>query len=351
VDIVSPKIRFVKSLTSAQEINQEFLSYQLLVENEGDISINNIFISNPPSKYLDFCEQSLTIDGNKTDFNIFKGVSIEKLEPKQRIIINYQVSIKKDVLAFKVTNISTMNFEYKIANNLYKESLVSNTVYADIVIELLSAVKVANKKIATTNETVTITTIISNVGNTPINNLKIEEISNKNYSLVENSIFINGTLSDLVDPTTIIIPLIKENSQIVISYDIKTNRVPQKDNRIEIESVLTYPSLEITKTIKTNKIKIDINYAHLLISKTVDKLKAKAAEQLSYTIEVKNVGNIKAKNIFFNDIISEGMKFVVNSITIDSVSRPELNPSLGFFIEDLDADKSVIITYKVVIMI
>jgi uncharacterized repeat protein (TIGR01451 family) len=351
VDIVSPKIRFVQTLTSPQQINQEFLTYQLLLENEGDIAIFNIYICNPTSKYLEFCPNSLTIDGVETEYNIFTGFNYERLDPKQRVIINYKVAIKKEFLTFKITNLSTMNYEYKIEDNIYKESLVSNTVYADIVVELLSAIKSTNKRVITLNETTTITTIINNVGNTPINNLKIEEISNKNYSLIENSIFINGTLSDLTDPNTIVIPLIKENSQIVISYDIKTNRIPNKDNTIEIESLISYTSNNTVKTIKTNKVKIDIKYAQLLISKTVDKLKARSSEHLSYLIEVKNIGNIKAKNIYFSDTISEGMKFVPGSICIDNVSRTELNPSLGFFLKDLDAQKSTIITYKVVITI
>ena len=124
-----------------------------------------------------------------------------------------------------------------------------------------------------------------------------------------------------MNPDLILIPHIKENSQLIITYDIKTSKPPIKNDEITLESVLTYDSESGNKSITSNKLLINIKYAYLVVSKTVDKLKARSGEQLTYLIEIKNLGNIKASNVFFNDIIAEGMKFINGSVKVNDVGK------------------------------
>lgn len=351
VDIISPQIELVKTIISPIEVNQDFLTYKLVIENEGNIEITNIEVSNPHNDNLIFKKGSLTIDGKLTDFDIFKGFNISKLRPKQRLIIIYDSIIKKDTPTYKVPNLTTLKYDYKLNGALISETKVSNTVYADILVELITINKTSNKNVASCQDLVTITTIIQNLGNTSLKDIHVEEFGNNNYEVVENSIFINGILSNQKSPDIINIPLIKENSQVIITYDIRTPKPPLKDDEINIESILTYKSNNELKSITSNKVIVNIKYAYLVVTKTVDKLKARSGEQLTYLIEIKNQGNVKASNIFFNDIIAEGMKFIYGTLKVNDVIKGDLNPTIGFFLDDIDASESVLISYQVDIVI
>ena len=210
VDIISPKIELITSIISPIEVNQDTLTFKLTLANEGNIEVTGVELSNPENEHLEFKKGSLTIDGKQTDHNIFKGFKISKLKPGQRFIIIYDTKINKNTPLFKISNLSTVNYEYKLNNVVISESKVSNTIYSDILVELLTINKSSNKKVATVGDTITITTAISNLGNTSLHEIKIEEFGNNNYTFIENSIFINGIQQPNMNPDLILIPHIRK---------------------------------------------------------------------------------------------------------------------------------------------
>ena len=85
------------------------------------------------------------------------------------------------------------------------------------------------------------------------------------------------------------------------------------------------------------------------IIKTVDKGIALKGETLTYTSFIYNNGNLLAKNIILKDSIPTETTFVENSVSIDDVSQPGLNPENGIDIGTLDVGKVKKVSFDVVV--
>ncbi len=92
---------------------------------------------------------------------------------------------------------------------------------------------------------------------------------------------------------------------------------------------------------------VDVN---LSIVKTVDKEVAIKGETLTYTSIVTNTGSIPLFDTNFIDDIPIGTTFIENSVTINGVNNPGLNPSVGFSLGTIIPNQSVVVTFQIQII-
>ncbi|HGH7188872.1 TPA: cell surface protein, partial [Bacillus cereus] len=71
---------------------------------------------------------------------------------------------------------------------------------------------------------------------------------------------------------------------------------------------------------------------------------------VTYTIAVTNTGNIPASATVLIDGLGAGASFIQNSVTINDVPQPGLDPSLGIHLADLPPGNSVFITFEAQIL-
>ncbi|MFC0524821.1 hypothetical protein ACFFGV_14680 [Pontibacillus salicampi] len=96
-------------------------------------------------------------------------------------------------------------------------------------------------------------------------------------------------------------------------------------------------------------VQIDEGDAVLDITKTVDKPFAVYNDVLSYTITITNNGVVPADNVIFFDDIPPGSIFVENSLFIDGVPFPGVNPQFGVALPDIDVGDTVTVFFQVIV--
>lgn len=96
-------------------------------------------------------------------------------------------------------------------------------------------------------------------------------------------------------------------------------------------------------------VQIDEGDAILDIVKTVDKPFSSYGDVLSYTITITNNGVVPAINVIFSDSIPPGTLFVENSLYIDGVQYPGINPQYGVELDDIDVGDSVTIFFQIIV--
>ncbi|WP_441294635.1 DUF11 domain-containing protein [Guptibacillus hwajinpoensis] len=96
-------------------------------------------------------------------------------------------------------------------------------------------------------------------------------------------------------------------------------------------------------------VQIDEGDAVLDIEKTVDKPFSTYGDVLSYTITITNNGIVPADNVIFFDSIPPGTLFVENSLYIDSVQYPGINPQYGVELDDIDVGDTVTIFFQIIV--
>ncbi|TKD71254.1 DUF11 domain-containing protein [Pseudalkalibacillus hwajinpoensis] len=94
-------------------------------------------------------------------------------------------------------------------------------------------------------------------------------------------------------------------------------------------------------------IQIDFGEADLDMDKEVNKTMTHKGDVLTYTVTITNDGVVEADNAYFEDQLSAGAEFIQNTLTIDGVTQPGLDPAVGFPLDPIPAGESRVITYKV----
>ncbi|MGM2827018.1 beta strand repeat-containing protein, partial [Bacillus cereus group sp. Bce006] len=93
-----------------------------------------------------------------------------------------------------------------------------------------------------------------------------------------------------------------------------------------------------------------INNATIVATKSVNTPTAAIGDIVTYTIAVTNTGNIPASATVLIDGLGAGASFIQNSVTINDVPQPGLDPSLGIHLADLPPGNSVFITFEAQIL-
>lgn len=105
----------------------------------------------------------------------------------------------------------------------------------------------------------------------------------------------------------------------------------------------------ITNTIFSNKVSTTIIDAALKIIKTVDKKTACIFDIITYTISISNISKEPINNIYFIDLLPNGLEYINNSLTINSKNIYCINPTDPFFIGSLNTNETIIISFKAVV--
>ena len=83
--------------------------------------------------------------------------------------------------------------------------------------------------------------------------------------------------------------------------------------------------------------------------KEVDHSVVGVGETVTYTVRILNTGTADAMNVQFIDVLSQEADFVPNSVTINGVPQPGLNPQIGFTIPDIPVGETSLVTYEATI--
>ncbi|MBJ3791601.1 DUF11 domain-containing protein, partial [Bacillus sp. OA1] len=105
----------------------------------------------------------------------------------------------------------------------------------------------------------------------------------------------------------------------------------------------------VTKTSPTPKTETAVNTIISTPTKTADKQVADIGDTITYTITFRNGGTVPATNVSLTDPIPNGTTFITNSVTVDGVSSPGLNPELGIQLGTVAVGETKTITYQVLV--
>ncbi|WP_460295917.1 hypothetical protein, partial [Bacillus cereus] len=100
----------------------------------------------------------------------------------------------------------------------------------------------------------------------------------------------------------------------------------------------------------SNVITTQINNATIIATKSVNTPNAAIGDIVTYTIAVTKTGNIPASATVLTDGLGPGASFIPNSVTINNVSQPGLDPSLGIHLDDISPGGTTVITFQVKIL-
>ncbi|HDR6266862.1 TPA: DUF11 domain-containing protein [Bacillus cereus] len=337
----------------------DVILYATILTNNGNIPAANVtFTDIIPAGTL-FIPNTVTINNVPiANANPANGISIGTIGASSSRTVAFQVFVPTIPAVNPITNQSGTTFQYTYdpSKPAVMQMVASNTVQTTINNASIAATKSADKQFANVNDIITYTTTLTNNGNTLASNVIFTDVIPNGTSFIPNSVTVNGNTLPNVNPASgIAIDPINPNANTIISFQVQVNSIPNP-NPIPNQSNTTYqyvvdPNLPpASANTLSNVITTQINNATIVATKSVNTPTAAIGDIVTYTIAVTNTGNIPASATVLTDGLGAGASFIPNSVTINNVPQPGLDPSLGVHLADISPGDTVFITFQAQIL-
>ncbi|PEB24314.1 cell surface protein [Bacillus toyonensis] len=331
----------------------DVILYATILTNNGNIPASNVtFTDIIPAGTL-FIPNTVTINNVPiANANPANGIFIGTIGANASRIVSFQIFVPSIPAVNPITNQSGTTFQYTYdpSKPAVMQMVASNTVQTTINNASIAATKSADKQFANVNDIITYTTTLTNSGNTLASNIVFTDAIPSGTSFIPNSVTVNGTTLPNVSPASgIAIDPINPNTNTIISFQVQVNTIPNQSNTAY--QYVVNPSLPpASANAVSNVITTQINNATIVATKSVNTPTAAIGDIVTYTIAMANTGNIPASATVLTDGLGPGASFIPNSVTINNVSQPGLDPSLGIHLDDISPGGTTFITFQVKIL-
>ncbi|MFA2650632.1 DUF7507 domain-containing protein, partial [Bacillus paranthracis] len=337
----------------------DVITYATILTNNGNIPASNVTFTDIIPAGTIFLPNTVMINGVPiANANPANGILIGTIGANSSRTVAFQVSVPTIPSPNPITNQSSTTFQYTYdaSKSVVTQMVASNTVQTTINNATIAAVKSADKHFANVNDIITYTTTLTNNGNTLASNVIFTDVIPNGTAFIPNSVTVNGNTLPNTNPASgIAIDPINPNTSATISFQVIVNSIPSP-NPIPNQSNTAYqyvidPNLPpASANALSNVITIQINNATIVATKSVNTPTAAIGDIVTYTIAVTNTGNIPASATVLTDGLGAGASFIQNSVTINNVPQPGLDPSLGVHLADISPGDTVFITFQAQIL-
>ena len=353
------RFTFTKTVDKAYAVVGDFLTYTTILVNTGNVILRNLKFGDDVAAYSSFKSGSVFIDGiSYPGYNVITGFDVGDSHPGDTLTVSFQVSVISAPPSGYISNMAAMEYTYQLSPDtvIITDTMISNEVRTTIVNGNLSVTKSVSKSYATIGDNLNYSFNVSNIGNVTAISTNFFDTIPIGASFVPGSVIISGISKPTFNPE-LGFPLGSMNAGQVISlsFNAVVNFVPSPNTLINNGSV-TFQYLfnplapPISKTVTSNNVTTVVNIATTTLTKAVDKAYATIGDVLTYTLQATNTGTVDLFNVIFKDIIPIAATFNVNSVVIDNVSKPDLNPNTGFSLDNIPPSGIRVITFKATVV-
>ncbi|MGE1038750.1 DUF7507 domain-containing protein [Bacillus wiedmannii] len=337
----------------------DVITYATILTNNGNIPATNVTFTDIIPDGTIFLPNTVTINGVPiANANPANGILIGTIGANSSRTVSFQVFVPTIPAVNPITNQSGTTFQYTYdpSKPAIMQMVTSNIVQTTINNATITSAKSADKQFANVNDIITYTTTLTNNGNTLASSIVFTDTIPSGTSFIPNSVTVNGTTLSNANPANgIAIDPINPNTNTTISFQVIINSIPSP-NPIPNQSNTTYqyvvnPNLPpASANVLSNLITTQINNATIIATKSVNTPTAAIGDIVTYTIAVTNTGNIPASATVLTDGLGAGASFIQNSVTINNVPQPGLDPSLGIHLADIPPGDTIFITFQAQIL-
>ena len=348
-----------KSVDKAYATVGDTLTYSSVITNNGNISITNVnFVDAAPNETA-FVVGSVKINGVAySTYDPHAGFSVGTILAGDHVTVTFDVTVNNVPNSGYITNVSTINYQYKIDPNApyISANVASNIVVTNINFSDLMVTKTADRTVVRLTDVIVYSFVISGLGNAVLKNIFFIDTIQAESSFKPGTVFVNGVNRPTYDPNTGFnlndIPI---GQQTTVSFEVTANSIPV-DNKLlnKVDATYSYyvdpNGSPTTKTKASNTTTVNVYDTIISTTKTVDKSIAKLGDTINFTISIKNEGNVSAQHVIFEDILDSHIAFINDSVYVNGTQKLQYNPNNGFNLDDITAGSTTTIVFAATVM-
>lgn len=275
----------------------EILTYDVLIFNFGTVAATNVQFIDTTSAGVAFVPGSVSINGVPAPgLDPFIGFTVPDIPVDDFVLVTYQETVTSIPEGGTVVNFVDVTATFAVSETEppITETTTSNTTLTEINESGLNVLKSVSQPIVAVGDSVLIT-------------FEVNVISIPPSSSIMNTARVTGNF----------------------------------------ELIPGEPPFTITNS--SNTTVTPVNRGSLDMLKEVDHSIVGVGETVTYRVRILNTGTADAMNVQFIDVLSPEAVFVPNSVTVNGVARPGVNPQVGFTILDIPVGETAIVTYEATI--
>lgn len=248
----------------------------------------------------------------------------------------------------QITNKAQITSKYSLPDSSQHSNNV--TTNEAMVINLTTGftkTRTSGKQYVTPNQEVEQTLTLINLTEHPIANIRILDTIGTGASFKYGSMTINGQSYPLFEADYYELPedLDADGGYAEIKYKIIVDENATRD--ITTISNITYDYLERTDINEnSNKLTLTLVQNIIKVEKTPSKSAVVSGDTITYTNIISNNGNIDNTDVWFEDVLTEGVEFVDGSVQIDGTAHADYTLD-GFSLDDLKSGGQTIVSFDV----
>ncbi|WP_199795185.1 DUF7927 domain-containing protein [Bacillus thuringiensis] len=320
-DIFTANVALTKSVNKTIATIGDTITYTITATNQAPLAANNVIVTDIPPAGTSFVPGSVTVNGTSTTDNPATGINVGTIAANGNATITFQVRVNTLPTPNPIPNSATSSFQYNPPNQPpINRNSTSNIVETQINATIINPTKSANQQIVNIGDIITYTITVPNNGNISATNIPLGTIpagqtTTVTFQVQVTSLPANGTITNEANITF--------TSQPNPSEPPTTTTTTPPPTTTSVRTAIVNPTKSASPQV------VDIG------------------DTITYTITLPNTGNISATNVIVTDPIPAGTTFVPNSVTINSIAQPGINPSGGIQVGTIAAGSTSTVTFQV----
>lgn len=348
-DIIStpiylPVLTAVKSSSTTNATVGDTVVYTSTITNSGNFGAAVTLTDLIPAG-TSFVPNSVIVNGAAVpgaDPNA--GVPLGIIVPGVPVTVTFSVIITSLPPSQQLVNQSTSAYTYTLPDSrVFTGSVTSNTVVSAVSSPNVTLVKSTTFAAATVGDVIPFSIVVTNAGIETINNVVLADQVPANTTFVPGSVTVNGTPQPSATPATgIQVGSLTPGSSATVVFSVTVVSLPAS-GIITNQSSAGFTSGAFTGTSLSNVVTVPVYDPILSVVKGANVNVATVGDTIVYFVNLTNTGNIPAV-VTLTDPVPTGADFVPNSVVINGVPQPGVDPSLGIPVGTIPAGGALTVT-------
>ncbi|MFI3201248.1 MAG: DUF3794 domain-containing protein [Eubacteriales bacterium] len=354
IEIRRAELTITNQVDRSETYETEVLTYTIVVENIGNQTAENIILEELLDDTLTYVEGTLMINGVLEEKQTpTSTILLEDMEASDTITITFQVVTGTDYEEdFQIKNQAVLDYEYHVEDSgstILVPDTESNEVETVVLGKGVSVVKSVDQTLVTIGDQVTYQVEITNLGNTTITEVTLEDLLGSDVAFVEDSVVVNDMQKEGESPLTgIALPDLASKETAVVTFQVIATTENLKFTNIATTNYTKkVGNTSVNQKTPSNEVSImivEIPVTEVVKSANVEK--AYIGDVVVCTIQFKNSSSLQLTNVILTDLYDTGYDFEEGSITINGVEKPLLTLAKGIEIGTVEGFATTTVTYE-----
>lgn len=310
----------VKTVDKAFAKTGDLLTYTLTLENSGNVSANNVVITDTIPAGTTFVAGSVTgATGTPPTLTLTTPIPAGGAST-----VTFQVLVDNTLPVLNpIINTASAAFTFTIdpaVPNGGTGTSSSNPAATQINSAIVTADKTADLAFANVGDTITYTVTLTNTGNVVASNVVLTDV------IPAGTTFIPGSLLGATGtpPTLTLVNPVPAGGSITVTFKVKVNTIPNPNPLKNTASAAFIYTVDPANpgsaqgTAISPVAETQVNTAHLVVLKSANKPFSYIGDIITYQISVQNTGNVSANNVILTDLLPAGVSYVPGSLIVSA---------------------------------